>query len=279
MPSSFSASTSAGQAVAVPAEAAVTPPGRASCGTAARRPSRTRSAGGRSAAARWRTAARRRTRTRRRRPPHAGRSTRRTSVPARQRSRTSSSRRGKSGCAATSGYRRSVDGAVMLGSAPALVLLRKDGPSALGGRARGTTLLADRHGVPPLVCAGADGPDPFGSSEDAAAPRSSEGSEVMASSSPLARLYRAAAQRSRGLTAPSWAVGSPSSSNSGRPLPGGVASADRSSLLVATCSALLAARRTVGRSSPLVATLPPGRSSHSSPPGLPGAPRCSSPPW
>jgi peptidoglycan/LPS O-acetylase OafA/YrhL len=59
---------------------------------------------------------------------------------------------------------------------------------------RGTTLLAGPHGERPLVCAGADGPDPFGSSERVAGATrgSSEGSEVIASSTPLATRYRPA---------------------------------------------------------------------------------------
>jgi len=64
-------------------------------------------------------------------------------------------------------------------------VFRRDDPAAIGCRDRGPTLLAIRLGGSPLCCAGDDGPDPFGSSEAAGATRSSEGSEVMASSSPV----------------------------------------------------------------------------------------------
>ena len=118
-------------------------------------------------------------------------------VPSRsQRSRMRSSICGKFGCNSTVGITTTLDRSLArsLGS-PA-----SHGSRVPQGRPRSHT--AAGTAVPPClrpasagrrsVCAGDDGPDPFGSTGGRGATRSSEGSEVMASSLPLTRCYPAA---------------------------------------------------------------------------------------
>ncbi len=140
--------------------------------------------------------------------PRAGRSTRRTCPRAPSARRSAPRCAGSPGCGGDDRDRRASASPVGCGLAHRSVscarsFLRRDDPAAIGCRDRGPTLLAPRLGGSPLCCAGDDGPDPFGSTGAAGAARSSEGSEVMASSSPVVtRLSVRPRPRSRGFTAP-----------------------------------------------------------------------------
>ena len=120
--------------------------------------------------------------------PPAGRSTRGTSAALAQRSRIRSSMAREVRLRGHVRVHRRLAGRwvrrVRHAWAPAGSSLLQGRPSPRGAD-RGPTLLAPRLGGVPLDCAGADGPDPFGSTWGRGRPRSSEGSEVIASSSPL----------------------------------------------------------------------------------------------
>src|SRR5215213_8354013 len=87
---------------------------------------------------------------------------------------------GRFGCESTLGYATGVP----------FKRCRLVGGSQGRAGARGTTLLTGSHGPRSLAFASVDGLDPLGSSDGAEAPRSSEDSEVMASSTSLQKMLQ-----------------------------------------------------------------------------------------